>query len=100
MLQLNFYKFLLNTSPTFRNYKVTRGHILFVNPDKDNLVYDKVYEYNEKDATTFRKLLTSVYSHITSLDFLEKNSPLALEPDVDKNHKDIISFINLLINRF
>ncbi len=97
MLQLNFYKLLLNSSPTYRNYKVTRGHILFVNPDKDDEVYDKIYEYNDKDTALFRKLLKSVYSHINKLDFLEKSSPLHIEPDVDKNHKDIKDFIELML---
>lgn len=97
MLQLNFYKILLNVSPTYQNYKVTRGHILFVNPDKDDLVYDKIYEYNDKDSAIFQNLLTSVYEHIKILDFLEPNSPLHITPDVDKNHKDIKEFIELML---
>lgn len=97
MLQLNFYKLLLNSSPTYHNYKVTRGHILFVNPDKDDEVYDKFYEYNDRDTAIFRELLKSVYSHINKLDFLEKSSPLHIEPDVDKNHKDIKDFIELML---
>lgn len=99
MLQLNFYKLLLNASPTYRNYTVTNGHILFVNPDKDDEVYDKVYEYNDKDFETFKKLLSSVFFHIKNLDFLNEDSPLHVEPDVDKNHKDIKEFIDLLITQ-
>ncbi len=97
MLQLNFYKILLNSSPTYRNYQVTRGHILFVNPNKDDEVYDKVYGYNEKDSLIFENLLKSVFFHIKSLDFLDENSPLNVEPDVDKAHKDIKEFIDLLL---
>ncbi len=97
MLQLNFYKLLLNASPTYRNYTVTNGHILFVNPDKDDEVYDKVYEYNDKDFETFKKLLSSVFFHIKNLDFLNEDSPLHIEPDVDKNHKDIKEFIELML---
>ena len=44
-LQLGFYKLLLNLSPTYRNYEVKAGHILFVTPDKkDDKVRDKIYE--------------------------------------------------------
>ena len=99
MLQLNFYKLLLNCSSEFKNYTVKTGHILFVNPDKDDEVYDKIYEYNDKDFEIFKNLLTSVYSHIKSLDFLEKDSSLFVEPDVDKDHKDIKEFIDLLITK-
>ncbi|MBQ6510822.1 ATP-dependent helicase [Candidatus Saccharibacteria bacterium] len=97
MLQLNFYKLLIDLSPTYHNYTVTKGHILFVNPDKDDLVYDKVYEYNDADTKIFRELLKSVAYHIKTLDFLEPNSPLNVEPDVDKNHRDIKEFIELML---
>ena len=49
MLQLGFYKLLLNNSPTYSKYQVREAHILFVTPDKDNEVYDKLYEFTAED---------------------------------------------------
>lgn len=97
-LQLEFYKLLLNLSPTYRNYTVTQGHILFVSPDPaDSAVYDKPYEYTKKSADEFQSLLRSVYRHIKSLDFIEKDSPLCLYPDSTRKLKDIKDFVSLLI---
>ncbi len=104
-LQLGFYKLLLNTSPTFSKYKVTRGHILFVSPknkdliqEKDQLVYDKVYDFNLKDEEFLKTLLRSVYTHIKSLDFIDKDSPLNILPDPNKKLKDIKDFCQLVID--
>ena len=97
MTQLNFYKILLENSKKYKNYKITRGHILFVDPNKDNEVFDKVYDFNQTDSDIFQKLIKTVYAHIKSLDFIDPSSPLALEPDVDKNHNDLKDFIHQLI---
>lgn len=97
LLQLNFYRALIENSPNFRGYSVEKGHILFVTPDQDGLVHDKVYIYNDADYELFRKLLKSVYAHIQALDFINPDSPLAIEPDADRNHKDIKAFIDQLI---
>ncbi|MBR3380565.1 MAG: PD-(D/E)XK nuclease family protein, partial [Bacillus sp. (in: Bacteria)] len=43
MLQLGFYKLLLNNSQKYKKYNVRKAHILFVVPDRDGEVYDKVY---------------------------------------------------------
>lgn len=94
-LQLNFYKLLLNLSPNFKNYKIKTAHILFVTPDKDGLVYDKVYEYNEKDEAHLKSLIPKVYTHMKSLDFLE-NPDFMFDPDKTKKLADIMSFIDLL----
>ena len=96
MLQLLFYKLLLNNSPTFAKYKVEKAHILFVRPDNDGEVYDKVYEFNDADEKELRALIKAVYFQIQELRFLE-------DPEVyipaDKNYglKDIKNFIALLL---
>lgn len=96
-LQLGFYKLLLNYSPEFHNYTVTRGHILFVTPDHDDKVYDKVYEYNDNDEKYLLSLIDAVYRQIKTLDFLDSPA-LALEPDADRKLKDILEFIEILQN--
>lgn len=95
-LQLGFYKLLLNLSPTFSKYKITRAHILFVSPDaKDNAVYDKVYEYNEKDEAELKSLIISVYNHIASLDFIE-DEKLFLPKNELTSVRQLRDFVKLL----
>ena len=76
-LQLGFYKLLLNLSLTYSKYKITRGHILFVTPDADAKVHDKVYEYNDVDEAELKNLAKAIYHQIKSLDFV-KNPDLFL----------------------
>lgn len=95
-LQLGFYKLLLNNSPTYRNYKVTTGHILFVTPDADGKVYDKIYDYPESDELELTGLIKSVYQQITSLNFVE-NPELNLPADKSNTLKDIRAFVAKLL---
>ena len=96
MLQLLFYKLLLNLSPKYRKYKVLRGHILFVTKDKDGEVHDKVYEYDEKDEQEFLKLLVVVYRQIMSLEFMD-DTELMIAPEKSRAMKDVKEFIKLLL---
>ena len=97
MLQLEFYKLLLNNSPTYRKYKVTKAHILFVIPDKKTgEVYDKVYEYDPINGALLVDLIRRVYSLVTSLEFMD-NPGVFVAPDKNLNVKDIIKFIELLL---
>ena len=96
-LQLGFYKLLLNLSPEYAKYKVTRAHILFVSPDNFNEVHDKVYEFNEKDEVELSALITAVYREIKTLDFVD-NPELFIEADSKKGLKDIKEFVKLLID--
>lgn len=96
-LQLGFYKLLLNASPTYKKYKITRAHILFVSPDTDGLVHDKVYEFNVQEETTLKNLIKSVYSSIKSLSFLDHPN-LFLPPDPTKTLKDLKNFTSFLID--
>ncbi|MBQ6354947.1 ATP-dependent helicase [Candidatus Saccharibacteria bacterium] len=96
-LQLGFYKLLLNLSPTYTKYKVEKAHILFVSPDPaDDMVYDKVYEYNEKDEAELKALIKATYKEIISLDFM-KNPEIFLRTDEGKNLTDIKNFVAKLI---
>lgn len=96
-LQLGFYKLLLNLSPTYRNYRVTQGHILFVSPDAEDRVYDKVYDYNPADELELKQLLKSVYHQITSLEFVH-DPELNLPADKSHTLKDIKAFVAKLLS--
>ncbi|MBR3230602.1 ATP-dependent helicase [Candidatus Saccharibacteria bacterium] len=96
MLQLGFYKLLLNNSPTYAKYKVEKAHILFVAPDQDGLVYDKVYEFNTEDEKSLVNLIKQVYGLISSLEFLDRPD-IFVQPDSSRGLKDIKAFIELLL---
>ena len=96
MLQLGFYKLLLNNSLTYRNYKVERAHILFVTPDKDEEVYDKVYEFNDEDEKQLISLIKKIYEMISSLSFVD-DPEVFIRADNNKGLKDIKEFIKLLL---
>lgn len=107
-LQLLFYKLLLNLSPTYKKYKVTKAHILFVSPSssdlaldeledtKSELVHDKIYEFSDSSERDFKDLLEAVYKHVKSLDFISENSPLAVLPDKTNGIKQIREFCDLI----
>lgn len=96
MLQLEFYKLLLNNSIKYRDYKVTKGHILFVMQDKYEEVHDKEYEFNKEDEAEFMKLLKAIYHQATTLEFLDDKS-LFVEADKRNTMKNVHEFIELLL---
>lgn len=96
MLQLGFYKLLLNNSTSYKKYKVKQAHILFVTPDKDGHVYDKIYEFNDEDEKELLQLIHAVYHQIITLDFLDDPN-IFLGPDDKKGLKDIKSFVEYLL---
>lgn len=96
MLQLNFYKLLLNASPIYGKYKIERAHILFVTPDKDGEVYDKVYEFNNDDEEETLKLIKAVYGQVETLKFLD-DAEVFVARNEKRGLKDIKAFIGLLL---
>lgn len=96
MLQLEFYKLLLNNSPTYRNYRVSKAHILFVTPDRDGEVYDKEYEYYDKDEVVFKNLLKAVYNSIKTLSFIDDDE-IFVPSNPSLGLKEIKSFVELLL---
>lgn len=96
MLQLMFYKMLLNASPRYSKYRVERAHILFVTPDNDGEVYDKVFEFDDADEQKFKKLVQAMYEMVASLSFIQ-DEEVFIAPDQNKGLKDIKDFIELLL---
>ena len=97
MLQLQFYKLLLNNSPTYQKYQVKRAHILFVTPDRyDKQVHDKVYEFDEEGEKTLILLMKAVYELVSNLSFMD-DPEIFIASDQSKGLKDIKEFIELLL---
>ena len=96
-MQLEFYKLLLNYSPTYRKYKVTRAHILFVKPEqKDGQVFDKIYEFDEEFEKDILSLMKVVYKIVSTLEFID-DPEVFIPPDQSKGLKQIKEFIALLL---
>ncbi len=95
-LQLEFYKLLLNLSPTYHNYQIKTGHILFVSPDNEDKVYDKVYQYSDTSGADLKKL-TKIISHlITSLEFVH-NPEINLPANPKNSLKHVKEFVARLL---
>ena len=96
-LQLEFYKLLLKNSPEYGNYQIKSGHILFINPSReDNAVYDETYDFTDDSAAKFIQLAEAIYRQIKTLNFV--NDPeLNLPPDLANDIKEIKEFITLLL---
>ena len=98
MLQLGFYKLLLNASPRYQKYKVERAHILFVTPDKDGEVYDKIYEFTEEGEMELRKLMRAVYKLVSGLSFMD-DPEIFVEADKKRGIREMKDFIELVLAR-
>ena len=98
MLQLEFYRMLVKNSVKYRNYKVEKAHILFVTPNNDGEVFDKVYEYTEKGAAEFLKILGAVYEEVKSLDFMN-DAEIFVAANEKLGIHDIKQFIELLLEK-
>lgn len=96
-LQLGMYKLMLESCPSFKKYKITRGHILFVSPDEEGKVYDKVLDFEKDlDEKELVALCQAVYKQATTLAFLDDDE-LKIEPDKTAGMPEIREFIQLLL---
>lgn len=95
-LQLGFYKLLLNNSPEYSKYKVTKAHILFIKPDIEGEINDKIYEFDKKEEKKLLDLIKSVYNHIKTLDFMDDPN-LSINRDESRKLTDIKKFIELML---
>lgn len=96
-LQLGMYKLMLESCPSFKKYKVTKGHILFVTPDDEGKVYDKELDFDKDlDEKELVALCQAVYKQATTLAFLD-DEELKVESDKSAGMPEIRRFIELLL---
>ena len=86
-LQLYFYKFLIENSREYANYKVTRGRIDFIAPDSKGNIYSLELNFTPEESEKFKRLIKIVYTHIKELDF----------PDVSEFDNSMLAFIEKLL---
>ena len=87
-LQLYFYKFLIEDSRDYANYRVTNGRIDFIAPDDHGNIYSLELEFNDDEAAKIKQLIKIVYAHIKALDF----------PDTSEFGESMLDFISYLID--
>jgi DNA helicase II / ATP-dependent DNA helicase PcrA len=90
--QLYFYKFLIEGSHTWQNYKVATARLEFVEPDENgNIVPGLEIKFDEKEEQEMKQLIGAVWGTIKNLDL----------PDVtsfEENYAGIQNFISYLID--
>ncbi len=90
-LQLYCYKLLVEGSHTFDGYTVEQGRLIFVEPDQDGKIIQKVIKFEPKETERVRQLLHAMWHRVMTLDL----------PDVSEygdTLKDTLAFEDSLIN--
>jgi len=82
--QLIFYKLLVENSRDFAKYKVIKGALEFLEPDKQGRIRELVADITKEETEFTRKLIEVVYKKIKNLDF----------PDISKYSKDLAGIMN------
>ena len=73
---LTFYKFLIENSKDFRNYKVKTGRIDYISPDDEGDIVSLELDFNEKDSADIKHLIQTVFHHIKTLDLPDTTAAL------------------------
>ena len=75
-IQLYFYKFLIENSKDYRNYKVTTGRIDYISPDDEGDIVSLELKFDDKEAATIKHLIQVVFRHIKELDLPDTSAAL------------------------
>jgi DNA helicase II / ATP-dependent DNA helicase PcrA len=67
--QLLFYKLLIDNSRDYKNYTVSSGKLMFVEPLPNGQIVELQLDFDEEKLERVRKLVCVVYKKIMSLDF-------------------------------
>ncbi|MBR3164199.1 ATP-dependent helicase [Candidatus Saccharibacteria bacterium] len=68
-IQLYFYKFLVENSHKFRNYRVISGRLDYIPADDYDQIVSLPLKFTDKDANDIKHLIKTVFHHIKTLDF-------------------------------
>lgn len=67
-IQLYFYKFLLENSRKYRNYKITHGRIDYISPNKTGEISALDLDFDGQENAEIKHLIEVVFRHIKTLD--------------------------------
>lgn len=88
--QLMFYKLLVEHARDYRDYSVVRGVLQFVEPTVSGDIVSIDDDFSSAEFTDFKKLINSVWDHITTLDLPSTNQ-------YDQSYKGILAFEATLV---
>lgn len=72
--QLLFYKLLIESSARYRNYRVTKGIIEFVEPDEQGTIRQLELDYSDDEVEQMRQLIIGVWKRIQTLELPDVKS--------------------------
>lgn len=91
--QLYFYKFLIEGSHTWQNYKVEEARLEFVEPDSEGKIYAPLeIKFDDSEEKEMKKLITVVWKYIKTLNFPDTSEYL-------QDYKGSNEFIADIINK-
>ena len=90
-IQLYFYKFLLENSRDFKNYKVTKGRIDYISPDEDGDITPLELTFKDNEALEIRHLVEVVFRHIKTLDLPDTSEVLGKSNPTKAFYDQLIS---------
>ncbi len=67
--QLYFYKLLVESSRSFRGYRIIDAYLEFVEPDALGDIVELHANFNDADEQRFKALISAVWERIVALDF-------------------------------
>ncbi len=73
-LQLYCYKLLIEGSHTYKDYKVTKGRIEFIEPDGEGRINNLELAFKDDELARTRKLLQAMWQRVQALDFPDVNT--------------------------
>ncbi|MEI7682913.1 MAG: ATP-dependent DNA helicase [Candidatus Saccharibacteria bacterium] len=89
--QLVFYQLMVNGSAHYKDQKVSKLALQFVEPDEDGQLSYLTYQPSQEDLDRLRGLIKAVWQHITDLDFPETRQ-YSLDPKgVKQFENDLLS---------
>ncbi|MFO0882327.1 MAG: ATP-dependent DNA helicase [Candidatus Saccharimonadales bacterium] len=90
--QLLFYKLLVESSHSFKNYTVTEAQLTFVEPDDNDRINDLAINYQAEDIERTKQLIQAIWKRIITLDLPDTSQFSA-------DLKGIIAFEDWLIDQ-
>lgn len=90
--QLYFYKFLIEGSHTWANYKVKSARLEFVEPDTNGKIIEPLYvEFDDTEEKDMKKLIKNVWKDIQEIELSNTNG-------FNADYKGVLEFIKFLEN--
>ena len=89
-LQLYCYKLLAEGSHSFSGYTVEEGRLIFVEPDQNHKITEKIIQFEPKETERVRQLLHAMWHRVMTLDLPDVHS-------YGETLKDTLAFENALL---